>query len=81
MLRNVPLSARYRVITPDLRGHGNSSAPAGEVAHAIDVMADDVIETLDDLGLTGPVALGGLSMGGYVALSIAARYPARLRCV
>jgi pimeloyl-ACP methyl ester carboxylesterase len=42
-------------------------------------MADDVIELLDHLGLAEPVVIGGLSMGGYVALSLVARYPARVR--
>ena len=44
-------------------------------------MADDVIETLDALQLTEPVVLGGLSMGGYLALSIAERYPERLKAL
>jgi len=67
----------YRVIAPDLRGHGDSPAPAG--TYTIDEMADDVVELLDYLGLDEPVVVGGLSMGGYVALSMAERYPARLR--
>src|SRR4051794_36023815 len=65
------VGAIYRVIAPDLRGHGTSAAPEG--IYPIDVMADDVIETLDTLQLTGPLVFGGLSMGGYVALSIAVR--------
>ncbi len=71
------LGSMYRVITPDLRGHGRSAAPDG--IYPIDDMADDVVETLDSLRIAEPVVLGGLSMGGYVALSIAARYPKRLR--
>ena len=67
----------YRLITPDLRGHGRSAAPDG--VYSVDEMADDVIETLDALQLTEPVVLGGLSMGGYIALSIAERYPERLK--
>jgi pimeloyl-ACP methyl ester carboxylesterase len=71
------VGAIYRVIAPDLRGHGTSAAPEG--IYTVDEMADDVIETLDWLQLNGPVVLGGLSMGGYVALSIAARYPSRVK--
>ncbi len=67
----------YRIIAPDLRGHGDSPAPEGD--YTIDEMADDVIELLDTLGLDAPVVVGGLSMGGYVALSIMARYPERVR--
>jgi pimeloyl-ACP methyl ester carboxylesterase len=73
------LSDRRRVVALDLRGHGRSAT--AETDFAIDRQADDVLETLDTIGLTGPVALGGLSMGGYVALSIAARHPERLRAL
>jgi pimeloyl-ACP methyl ester carboxylesterase len=67
----------YRLIMPDLRGHGASPAPEG--VYTMDEMADDVIELLDILGLDAPVVIGGLSMGGYVALSLVARYPSRVR--
>ncbi len=69
----------YKVIAPDLRGHGDSPAPEGD--YTIDEMADDVIELLDDLGFDTPVVVGGLSMGGYVALSLIARYPERVRAL
>jgi 3-oxoadipate enol-lactonase len=69
----------YRVITPDLRGHGQSAAPEG--IYTMEAMAEDVIETLDALQLTEPVVLGGLSMGGYVALALVARYPERFRAL
>jgi len=69
----------YRVIAPDLRGHGDSPAPEG--VYTIDEMADDVIELLDTLHLDVPVVVGGLSMGGYVALSMAVRYPLRIRAL
>ena len=45
----------------------------------MDEMADDVIDTLDALHIREPVVLGGLSMGGYVALSLVLRYPQRVR--
>jgi pimeloyl-ACP methyl ester carboxylesterase len=71
------LRSSYRVIAPDLRGHGKSPAPDG--IYSMDEMADDVIELLDRLRLDGPVIVGGLSMGGYVALSLVARWPGRVR--
>jgi pimeloyl-ACP methyl ester carboxylesterase len=71
------LKNRFRAITPDLRGHGRSEAPAGP--YTMDALADDVVEQLDTLKVSGPVVLGGLSMGGYVALAFAVRHPERLR--
>jgi pimeloyl-ACP methyl ester carboxylesterase len=72
-----PLSSRFRVIAPDLRGHGESG-PSGRVT-TVDQMANDVIELLDSLEVTEPIDLGGLSMGGYVALSLAVHHPGRVK--
>ena len=57
----------YRLITPDLRGFGQSAAPDG--IYTMDDMADDVAELLGTLGIREPIVLGGLSMGGYVAFA------------
>jgi 3-oxoadipate enol-lactonase len=70
------LQAEYRVITPDLRGFGDSGGFTD--APSIRQMADDVAGLLDALGVTEPVVLGGLSMGGYVALTFARDHAARL---
>jgi pimeloyl-ACP methyl ester carboxylesterase len=69
----------YRVIAPDLRGHGESAAPAG--VYTMDAMAGDVLELLEALQINEPVVLGGLSMGGYVALALMALAPARFRAL
>lgn len=64
-----------RLIAPDLRGRGASSdlgAPFGMRQHA-----DDIIGVLDDLGLDR-VPLVGHSMGAFVALVTAHRYPDRV---
>lgn len=71
------LSPHYRAVTPDFRGFGGSSP--FESAPSVDTLADDVATLLDDLGVATPVVVGGLSMGGYVALAFARRHPARLR--
>jgi pimeloyl-ACP methyl ester carboxylesterase len=73
------LGSIYRVIAPDLRGFGESPVPEG--VYTMDAMADDVMELLETLEIKGPVVVGGLSMGGYVALSLVARYPTRVKAL
>lgn len=72
------LSDSYRVITPDLRGFGSS--PLGDDAPSLDAMADDVAALLDALGLED-VTLGGLSLGGYVAMAFARRHARRINAL
>jgi 3-oxoadipate enol-lactonase len=69
------LAGRSRVITPDFRGHGESGA--AEEASTMERLAEDVRGLLDHLKL-GRVALGGLSMGGYVAFAFLRRWPERV---
>jgi 3-oxoadipate enol-lactonase len=72
----VPLLAeRYRVITPDLRGHGGSEPTAG--IYTMDSLAEDTIRMLDQLGIERTF-LFGHSLGGYAALAFAELYPERL---
>lgn len=66
------LSSRYRVIAPDLRGHGDSDKLTRST---IGAMADDVAQLLAALG-TGPVRVVGISMGGMVAFQLALDAPA-----
>jgi pimeloyl-ACP methyl ester carboxylesterase len=70
------LQADCRVLTPDLRGFGGTSPFAG--TPALEQMADDVAGLLDALGVREPVVLGGLSMGGYVALAFVRKHAGRL---
>ncbi len=65
----------YRVIVPDLRSFGRS---VGNDPFTIESQADEVHGLLMDRDAL-PCVLCGLSMGGYVALAYARKYPATLR--
>lgn len=69
------LSSTCRVLTPDQRGFGGS--PLGDDAPSLDAAADDVAALLDKLDLDR-VVLGGMSMGGYVAMAFLRRHPDRV---
>jgi 3-oxoadipate enol-lactonase len=64
---------RHRVIRYDLRGYGGSSLPEGPYSHVRDLLA-----LIDFLGAR-PAHLVGLSLGGRVALRVAAQHPAAVR--
>jgi 3-oxoadipate enol-lactonase len=64
---------RHRVIRYDLRGYGGSSLPEGAYSHV-----DDLLALIDFLGLES-VHLVGLSLGGRVALRVAAQEPQAVR--
>lgn len=64
-----------RCIAPDMRGFGESPAIP---PFTIERYADDVAALLDRLSIESAV-IGGLSMGGYVALSMWQRHRARVR--
>ena len=63
------LRGDHRLIAPDVRGFG--STPAFTGPPSVDQMADDAAGLLDELKVAGPVVVGGLSMGGYIALAFA----------
>ena len=69
------LSARARAIAVDNRGTGRSDKPAGP--YSIAMLADDAVEVLDALGVNEAHVVGH-SMGGYIALTLALRHPARV---
>ncbi len=67
---------RWRFITPDLRGHGRTRTRAG-AAHDMEASRRDVLAIWDQLGVERS-HLVGYSMGGRLALHIAAHSPERL---
>ena len=66
------LTKRFKVLRFDTRGHGQSSAPAGE--YTLEQMADDVKGLLDGLGIK-QTHWAGLSMGGMIGQAFALKYP------
>jgi pimeloyl-ACP methyl ester carboxylesterase len=62
----------YRVILPDLRGHGDSGRPHDPACYPPDVLADDGLALIDHLGLDD-YHLAGYSLGGKVVLRLLAR--------
>jgi 3-oxoadipate enol-lactonase len=66
------LKQDYRVIAPDLRGHGQSEAILG--SYRMDLMADDLRALLQELEVERAV-LAGLSMGGYILFAFWRIYP------
>ncbi|HEY4709848.1 MAG TPA: alpha/beta hydrolase [Candidatus Acidoferrales bacterium] len=68
-----PISARYHVVVPDLRGSGRSWC-ADQLTW--DRLAEDVHGLLDHIG-AGRAVVGGISMGSGVALRFARRFPER----
>lgn len=70
-----PLAAElgdgYRIVLPDLRGHGASAA--GDTTISLGLLADDVHALWRQLGIEHSDVLG-ISLGGMVAQALAARY-------
>jgi pimeloyl-ACP methyl ester carboxylesterase len=66
-----PLSARFRVLAPDLRGHGRGLRPRKRFR--LTDAADDVAATASALGISSAI-LGGYSMGGPIAQSVWRRH-------
>lgn len=69
------LAERYRVISYDTRGHGESPAPSGP--YTLDDLVDDVVALLDEVGAER-AHLAGVSLGGMTAMRMAVREPQRV---
>lgn len=69
------LSANNQLIIPDLPGFGKSPASP---APSVEQFATNCLAILEDLHISEKVILGGLSMGGYIALAAARLFPERL---
>jgi pimeloyl-ACP methyl ester carboxylesterase len=70
------LATGFRVVAPDLRGHGHSDKPEG--CYTIPEMATDVRFLIEMLGLV-PTHVVGHSLGGRLAQAVAERWPRLVR--
>src|SRR5688572_26087687 len=68
------LKENYRVIAYDIRGHGNSDPGIDEFF--IELFVNDLLHLMKKLGIEKSI-LCGLSLGGYIALNAALKYPDR----
>ena len=64
----------FRILRLDTRGHGKSSAPAGD--YTLELLADDLKAVLDALSIKACHYVG-LSMGGMIGQQFALKYPGR----
>ncbi|XP_074144486.1 bifunctional epoxide hydrolase 2-like isoform X2 [Sminthopsis crassicaudata] len=70
----------YRVIVPDMKGYGDSSAPHEIEEYSQEVICKELITFLDKLGIFQAVFIGH-NWGGVVVWNLALWYPERVRAV
>ena len=75
-----PLSKHFKVITWDMRGHGQTDYPADQAAYSEEATVADMAALLDAAGAQDAI-VGGLSLGGYMSLAFHATYPERTRAL
>lgn len=72
-------SINYKVITYDVRGHGNTGG-SSKKKYSMEMFADDLKTLIDKLQIEKPV-ICGLSMGGMIAQSYAVKYSDNIKAV
>lgn len=70
------LAHRYRLVVPDLRGHGDSE-PSTACDYGDEAFAADILAVLDDLGIAAAHVFG-YSLGGWAALELMRSHPTRV---
>ena len=74
------LTKRHQVIILDARGHGLSTAPAGDDHYSWEIMCDDLNRLMEHLGIEKAI-VGGTSMGSGVCHIFALKYPQKVRAL
>ncbi len=69
-------ASQYRVIAPDLRGHGQSDAPYSQ--YSMSELVQDMHDVLEAMQAPEKIVLAGHSFGGAVCIEFATAYPERI---
>lgn len=75
-----PLAPHFKVVTWDMRGHGQSDYPADPAAYSEEATVADMAALLDAVGAKEAI-VGGLSLGGYMSLAFHRAHPERVRAL
>jgi pimeloyl-ACP methyl ester carboxylesterase len=74
------LGDRYRIISWDMRGHGQTESPADPAQYSAALTVADMRALLQHCGVERAV-VGGLSLGGYVSLAFYRAHPEMVRAL
>src|ERR1700686_943212 len=74
------LSKRHKLVLWDMRGHGQSDYPDDPAAYSEALTVADMAALLDEVGARSAI-VGGLSLGGYMALAFYRAHPERVRAL
>jgi pimeloyl-ACP methyl ester carboxylesterase len=74
------LSAKNKLVTWDMRGHGQSDYPEAQSAYSEEATVADMAALLDHVGAKTAI-VGGLSLGGYMSLAFHLKHPDRVRAL
>lgn len=76
-----PLMEQHRVVAYDTRGHGESNSPnVDDAGYTMAQLVDDQKALMDHLGIA-QAYIGGLSLGGMIAMRFALTYPEATRAL
>lgn len=75
-----PFSKAYKLITWDMRGHGQSDYPTDQSLYSEEATVADMAAILDAVGARTAI-IGGLSLGGYMSLAFNLTHPDRTRAL
>jgi pimeloyl-ACP methyl ester carboxylesterase len=74
------LSAQNKLVTWDMRGHGQSDYPEAPSEYSEEATVADMAALLDHVGAKTAI-VGGLSLGGYMSLAFHLKHPERVRAL